>query len=517
MPSTTVQSVEVQGQRSELEAVLQSPLFARSPALARLLSYLCERAFAGEGGKIKEYSIALDVFRRKESFDQESDSIVRVEANRLRKRLAHYYGGEGANHVLRITIPIGQYAPVFEEVSQQEQTETKPTAVEDEPPRASATPRLRSSKKWFFGTSVAIAIVLLLSTEVYRERPRALQARAPAVSEPSLTEADTTHVTGLTNEVRILAGATKSYMDHSGKLWNPDSYYSGGVGARSPMHHIWRTQDPAIYRSSRQGAFSYAIPLKPGVYELRLHFAEMFYGPEEDVGGGEGSRVMNVAINGKPALTDFDVVADSGGGRTADVKVFTDIKPATDGLLHLDFSSANGARALLSAIEIAPGVAGRMRPIRIVARDVPYYSNDSHWWSADIYFQGGQVARSDEPVTGADDPELYETDRWGHFSYAIPVMPGRYTVVLHSVRRGSRSGAGDADGGASISEAQTFDVFCNGKAVVHHLSLVAEAGPNKPLVRKITGLVPNTQGKLLLEFIPVTGYATVSAIEVIPQ
>ena len=107
MPSTTVQSVEVQGQRSELEAVLQSPLFARSPALARLLSYLCERAFAGEGGKIKEYSIALDVFRRKESFDQESDSIVRVEANRLRKRLAHYDGGEGANHVLRITIPIG--------------------------------------------------------------------------------------------------------------------------------------------------------------------------------------------------------------------------------------------------------------------------------------------------------------------------------------------------------------------------------------------------------------------------
>jgi len=67
------------------------------------------------GDKVKEYSIALEVFGRKDSFDQDNDSIVRVEANRLRKRLAEYYAGEGAGHALRIVIPVGQYVPIFEQ------------------------------------------------------------------------------------------------------------------------------------------------------------------------------------------------------------------------------------------------------------------------------------------------------------------------------------------------------------------------------------------------------------------
>ncbi len=46
-------------------------------------------------------------------FDQDSDSIVRVEANRLRRRLAEYYQGEGAANRLHITIPVGQYVPRF--------------------------------------------------------------------------------------------------------------------------------------------------------------------------------------------------------------------------------------------------------------------------------------------------------------------------------------------------------------------------------------------------------------------
>jgi hypothetical protein len=284
---------------------------------------------------------------------------------------------------------------------------------------------------------------------------------------------------------------------------------------RSSVQHIWRTQDPTIYRTSRQGDFKYDIPLKAGIYELRLHFAETYYGPEDVGGGGEGSRVMTITANGKPLIGDLDVIADSGGGRTADVKVFTDITPASDGLLHLSFSSTSG-RSMVSAIEILPGYRGRMRPVRIVARDVPYYSNDSQWWSSDAYFKGGQMASSDDPVDGTDDPELYETERWGHFSYAIPVTPGKYTVTLYFVERGLNRGSAATETGG-IPEARIFDVFCDGKAIIHRLNLREEAGENRPEVRKISGLEPNAQGKLLLEFIPVAQYATVSAIEVVPE
>src|ERR1051326_8579575 len=105
MPSITADSVHAEEVRAELQVVLQSSAFARSPGLSRLLSYLCEKVLAGESNQIKEYSVALDVFGRQDSFDQDSDSIVRVQANRLRKRLAEYYATGGKSHRIRISIP----------------------------------------------------------------------------------------------------------------------------------------------------------------------------------------------------------------------------------------------------------------------------------------------------------------------------------------------------------------------------------------------------------------------------
>src|SRR5437870_13021230 len=113
MPSTAVQPVNLELERAELQSVLGSPTFARCPTLTHLLSYLCEKTFAGESAQIKEYSVGLDVFDRRDSFDQDTDSIVRVQANRLRKRLAEYYASEGASHSVRITIRTGQYIPVL--------------------------------------------------------------------------------------------------------------------------------------------------------------------------------------------------------------------------------------------------------------------------------------------------------------------------------------------------------------------------------------------------------------------
>jgi len=119
------------------------------------------------------------------------------------------------------------------------------------------------------------------------------------------------------------------------------------------------------------------------------------------------------------------------------------------------------------------------------------------------------------PVSGTDDPELYETERWGNFSYAIPVTPGKYTVVLHfAVRR--NGGEPGASSGASTS-AHIFNVFCNGKVLLQNFNLPREARQGDVVVRRFAGLEPNAQGKLLLSFVPVEGYATVTGIEVLPQ
>jgi hypothetical protein len=278
--------------------------------------------------------------------------------------------------------------------------------------------------------------------------------------------------------------------------------------------HIWRTQDPAFYRTSRQGDFRYDVPLKPGVYELRLHFAETEYGPESTGTGGEGNRIMTVRVNGRTVLSGFDVAADAGASRTADVKVFPDVAPAPDGKMHLEFAGERGRQATVSAIEILPGQRGHIRPVRVLTRQTPYYSNDSQWWSPDNFFEGGQLGTYTNPVSGTDDQELYDSERWGNFSYAIPVAPGRYTVTLYfAARHGEWPPSAESGAGA----AHVFDVYCNGKVLLKDFDLAREARQSDVVMRRATGLEPNAQGKLVLNFVPVEGYATVTGIAVVAQ
>jgi hypothetical protein len=227
---------------------------------------------------------------------------------------------------------------------------------------------------------------------------------------------------------------------------------------------------------------------------------------------------MNVRANGRTLLSGFDVVTDAGASRTADIKVFPDMSPAADGKLHLEFTGENGQAAILSAIEILPGIRGRIRPVRVLARQTPYYSNDSHWWSPDSYFEGGQLATYPAPASGTDDPELFETERWGNFSYAIPVAPGKYSLTLYfTARHGGWNEPATGVMKDRPAVAHKFSVFCNGKVLLNEFDLPKEAGATDVVVRRFTGLEPNAQGKLLLSFVPVRGYATVTGIEVLPQ
>lgn len=513
MTAARAVTVELASQRAELECVLASQEFVRAPRLAHLLTYLCEKLFAGEVTQIKEYSIALEVFNRGASFDQDSDSIVRVEANRLRKRLAEYYAGEGTSHALQITIPVGQYVPRFEaRAIPKGQVETFPSVD-----AKLATPLKRKMPKRVIAAAavVLVATAVLVTYEVMKRSARQ-PARVDTLSAASSSEiADGQFGPPSGDEIRILAGASRSLVDHAGKLWSADAGFSGGDPIRSGVQHIERTLDSAFYRTSRQGQFRYDVPLKPGVYELRLHFAETVYVPDMTGTGGEGSRLMTVRANGQTLLNHFDVTGDAGSSGMADVKVFAGLHPAADGALHLEFSGEEGKPAMVSAIEILPGLKAHMRPVRIVARQSPYYSNDSHWWSPDNYFEGGQLASYALEVTGTDDPELYETERWGNFSYAVPVTPGKYVVVMHFAAR--RSNPGEPVAAATGHVSNTFNVFCNGRALLEKFNLGAEADKSDVVVKRFAGLEPNAQGKLMFSFVPVVGHATLSGMEVLPE
>ena len=208
-----------------------------------------------------------------------------------------------------------------------------------------------------------------------------------------------------------------------------DRFFSGGFPTEVHDRSIARTRDRVLYLTGRTGVFSYRIPLPPGVYELRLHFAETTYGPSSTLGGGENSRVFDVRLNGQPLLTQFDIVSDAGA-ETADVRVFPDVRAGKDGFLQLDFTGVLGS-AIVNAIEIVPGLEHRLRPIRMGAQNSFFVDKMGNLWMPDTYYSGGQLAADKVAVAGTPEPDLYANERYGNFTYALPVGEGTYRVTLY--------------------------------------------------------------------------------------
>lgn len=109
MPSDPLPAALV---RAELDRVLASDIFSRSNRLSSFLKFIVERALAGQGGALKELTIATELYGKGVNFTPSADPIVRVDARRLRDRLREYYATAPDSAVIS-TVPKGNYTPVF--------------------------------------------------------------------------------------------------------------------------------------------------------------------------------------------------------------------------------------------------------------------------------------------------------------------------------------------------------------------------------------------------------------------
>ena len=99
--------------REQLRKILNSDVFRRSAQMERFLSLVVERSLGGRPDELKEYILGKDVFHRGDDYDPRADSIVRVEAQRLRRKLRQYYETQGIADTVLIDLPAGTYAPIF--------------------------------------------------------------------------------------------------------------------------------------------------------------------------------------------------------------------------------------------------------------------------------------------------------------------------------------------------------------------------------------------------------------------
>jgi hypothetical protein len=97
----------------QIDRLIKSHSLSGSESLCKLLRYLAEHSLDHPGVALKEYQIATEVLGRSGGFDPQSDSTVRVQAGRLRLKLAEYYAHEGQEDPIAVELPKGSYSLTF--------------------------------------------------------------------------------------------------------------------------------------------------------------------------------------------------------------------------------------------------------------------------------------------------------------------------------------------------------------------------------------------------------------------
>src|SRR5438876_7626936 len=143
----------------QVERLVNSHTLHGSESLCKLLRYLADHALR-HPGSLKEYQIATEVFGRPSDFDPHLDSLVRVQAGRLRTKLSEYYASEGAEDPIIVELPKGTYTLAFHQPSISTKTILH-TNHEAEQPKIHAAPRKIPWAVLVLSILLAIAVVAI--------------------------------------------------------------------------------------------------------------------------------------------------------------------------------------------------------------------------------------------------------------------------------------------------------------------------------------------------------------------
>jgi hypothetical protein len=174
---------DVEPRLVEVDKLVNSHTLHGSESLCKLLRYLAEHAIRHPGVALKEYQIATEVFGRPADFDPQLDSLVRVQAGRLRAKIAEYYAREGADDPILVELPKGTYSLAFHPATASGKSTIHPVP---EAPERKPTPQSPRSSRTVFTLSILLAIAVLaiaalLADRFISNRSANVDESAPAV------------------------------------------------------------------------------------------------------------------------------------------------------------------------------------------------------------------------------------------------------------------------------------------------------------------------------------------------
>ena len=279
---------------------------------------------------------------------------------------------------------------------------------------------------------------------------------------------------------------------------NEDNHYEIGLG-----RFDGKTQ---IFVRNRIKNREYRIvqkPVEPGKVQLEISGTEDRYQFAWSTDGKAWDRIA--------ACPSADLSREKAGGFTG----------AVIGL----YATANGkdsqAYADFAWFEMRPSLVPK--PVALSSRPPPtpldtsdhwriragweeFRDKDGLYWSSDIGYSDGEVARCWDTIAGTQNPELYQFERTGRdFSYILPVIQGKYQVRLKF-----------AETGVKKEGERVFDILINGKKVLSNFDILKEAGAaDKAVDRSFSDIQPDDQGMIEIHFISSAQNAKVCAIEIV--
>src|SRR2546425_3634348 len=158
----------------QIDRLIGSHVLHGSESLCKLLRYLAEHALHHPGAPLKEYQIATEVFGRPADFDPQSDSTIRVQAGRLRMKLAEYYSLEGADDPIIVEVPKGTYVLSFHQRAHAPAREFRPEMAPE------AQPKVRRATIALSVLLVAALAVIVVLVGTRHKPPRGAAGDAEA-------------------------------------------------------------------------------------------------------------------------------------------------------------------------------------------------------------------------------------------------------------------------------------------------------------------------------------------------
>jgi hypothetical protein len=171
----------------QIDNIIKSHSLRGSESLCKLLQYLAKQSLEHPNAPLKEYQIATEVYGRPTDFDPQSDSTIRVQAGRLRLKLAEYYAGEGAADPIVVKIPKGSYHLTFEARAAESPTQLQAVPSRDGGSRSIAVGTV--PLRWRLGVIFLLAglmvSLIVLASVLWTRRPS--QAAMAAPGTPPIT------------------------------------------------------------------------------------------------------------------------------------------------------------------------------------------------------------------------------------------------------------------------------------------------------------------------------------------